>query len=356
MAAPWAGFTGGKAILSHVALVPPGWFPQVDEESGCGEAAAGKRPGGVFAPPIHHSVNGRRAFFQWIVHRRQGKVAGVSKLHLHLVSDSTGESLESLVKAGLAQFSGVDAVKHYWPMVRSEGHLDRVLDEVARLPGLVLYTLVARPVRERLESRCAALGLPVIAVLDPVIEGLERMLGRQAASHPGVQHRMDDAYFGRIDAIHWTMEHDDGLLPQEWEEADLVLVGLSRSSKTPTSIYLANRGYRVANMPLVPSRPLPPELFELKKPLVVGLTVAVERLEQVRRARVMGESMGNVGATYGASYIDRDNIAAEVAAARRLFADRGWPSIDVTRKSIEETASEILHMLNLRGVHADPRQ
>ena len=280
----------------------------------------------------------------------------MSKLHLHLVSDSTGETLESLVKAGLAQFSGVDAVKHYWPMVRSEGHLDRVLDEVARVPGLVLYTLVARSVRERLETRCAALGLPVIAVLDPVIEGLERMLGRQAALHPGVQHRMDDAYFGRIDAIHWTMEHDDGLLPREWEEADLVLVGLSRSSKTPTSVYLANRGYRVANMPFVPSRPLPPELFELKKPLVVGLTVSVDRLEQVRRARVMGESMGNVGATYGASYVDRENIAAEVAAARRLFADRGWPSIDVTRKSIEETASEILNMLNNRGIHADSRQ
>ena len=239
----------------------------------------------------------------------------MTRLHLHLVSDSTGETLESLVKAGLAQFEAVDAVKHYWPMVRSEGHLDRVLDEVARSPGLVLYTLVARSVRERLESRCAALGLPVIP-----------------------------AYFGRIEAINWTMEHDDGLLPQEWEQADLVLAGVSRSSKTPTSLYLANRGYRVANIPIVPNRPLPPELFELKGPLVVGLTVAAERLEQVRRARILGADV----AGFSAAYADPDSIKSELNAARRLFADRGWAVLDVTRRSIEETAAELMNMLTVR--------
>lgn len=268
----------------------------------------------------------------------------MTRLHLHLVSDSTGETLESLVKAGLAQFEAVDAVKHYWPMVRSEGHLDRVLDEVARSPGLVLYTLVARSVRERLEQRCAALGLPVIPVMDPVIAGLERMLGTRAASRPGGQHRMDAAYFGRIEAINWTMEHDDGLLPQEWEQADLVLAGVSRSSKTPTSLYLANRGYRVANIPIVPNRPLPPELFDLKGPLVVGLTVAAERLEQVRRARILGADV----AGFSASYADPDSIKSELNSARRLFADRGWQVIDVTRRSIEETAAELMNMLTLR--------
>lgn len=273
------------------------------------------------------------------------------RLHLHLVSDSTGETLESLVKAGLSQFESVDAVKHYWPMVRSEGHLDRVLDEVARVPGMVLYTLVARSVRERLEMRCAVLGLPVIAVMDPVIAGFERMLGTTARARPGGQHRMDAAYFGRIEAINWTMEHDDGLLANEWEAADLVLVGVSRSSKTPTSIYLANRGYRVANMPFIPGRPLPPELFELEKPLVVGLTVSAERLAQVRRARLLGQDIAGAGAAgFGASYVDPDLILAEVAAARRLFADRGWPMIDVTRRSIEETAAELMNMLNARRV------
>jgi hypothetical protein len=268
----------------------------------------------------------------------------VTRLHLHLVSDSTGETLESLVKAGLAQFEAVDAVKHYWPMVRSEGHLERVLDEVARSPGLVLYTLVARSVRERLEQRCAALGLPVIPVMDPVIAGLERMLGTRAASRPGGQHRMDAAYFGRIEAINWTMEHDDGLLPQEWEQADLVLAGVSRSSKTPTSLYLANRGYRVANIPIVPDRPLPPELFELKNPIVVGLTVAAERLEQVRRARILGQDVAGMSAAYA----DPERIKSELNAARRLFADRGWPVLDVTRRSIEETAAELMNMLTLR--------
>lgn len=270
--------------------------------------------------------------------------ANVKQLHLHLVSDSTGETLEGLVKAGLAQFEEVDAIKHYWPMVRSEGHLDRVMEEVARMPGLVLYTLVAEGVRARLEMRCAALGLPVIAVMDPVMAGLEQALGRRADARPGRQHRLDAAYFGRMEAINWTMEHDDGLLPTEWEEADLVLVGVSRSSKTPTSVYLANRGYRVANMPYVPPRPLPLELFELKQPLVVGLTVTPDRLAQVRRARMLGHD----AMTFSASYVDPDVIASELTQARRLFADRGWPVIDVTRRSIEETAAELMNMLNLR--------
>jgi regulator of PEP synthase PpsR (kinase-PPPase family) len=155
---------------------------------------------------------------------------------------------------------------------------------------------------------------------------------------------MDAAYFGRIDAINWTMEHDDGLLPQEWEQADLVLAGVSRSSKTPTSLYLANRGYRVANIPIVPNRPLPTELFELKHPLVVGLTVAPDRLEQVRRARILGADV----AGFSASYADPEGIKTELNAARRLFADRSWPVLDVTRRSIEETAAELMNMLTVR--------
>jgi [pyruvate, water dikinase]-phosphate phosphotransferase / [pyruvate, water dikinase] kinase len=170
------------------------------------------------------------------------------------------------------------------------------------------------------------------------------MLGTRAASRPGGQHRMDAAYFGRIDAINWTMEHDDGLLPQEWEQADMVLAGVSRSSKTPTSLYLANRGYRVANIPIVPNRPLPPELFELQDPVVVGLTVSAERLEQVRRARILGADV----AGFSAAYADPDGIKAELGMARRLFADRGWPVLDVTRRSIEETAAELMNMLTLR--------
>ena len=275
----------------------------------------------------------------------------MTKIHLHLVSDSTGETLEGLVKAGLAQFEGVDAVKHYWPMVRSEGHLDRVLDEVARTPGLVVYTLVARNVRERLELRCAALGLPVIAVMDPILAGLERMVGTPARARPGGQHRMDAAYFNRIEAISWTMEHDDGVLPDEWEEADIVLVGVSRSSKTPTSVYLANRGYKTANIPVVVESLPPPLLYQLKNPLVVGLTTSADRLIAIRRNRLL-----SLNQTPETDYVNSDAVAREIAFARRMFADNGWPVIDVTRRSIEETAAAIISLCNeRRGGAVGPR-
>lgn len=269
-------------------------------------------------------------------------------VHLHLVSDSTGETLESLVKAGLAQFENVETLKHYWPMVRSEGHLDRVLKEIARRPGLVLYTLVSPTNRARLEAQCAELGLPVIAVLDPVIDGLQRILGRRAQGHPGRQHALDAAYFDRIEAITYTMAHDDGIGADEWEQADIVLVGVSRSSKTPTSIYLANRGYKVANMPLVPGRPLSPQLLSLVNPLVVGLTVSAERLIQIRRNRLLGLARANVTPMFDDAYVDTDKVAREINEARRLFSDRGWPVIDVTRRSIEEAASAVINLLQHR--------
>lgn len=265
-------------------------------------------------------------------------------LHLHLVSDSTGETLESAVKAGLAQFQDVEAIRHFWPMVGSEGHLERVMLEIARVPGLVLFTLVEPKIRTGLEARCAALGLPVIPVLDPVIQGLSRALGRQATAMPGGQHALDAAYFRRIEAIHWTMQHDDGLAVDEWDAADIVLVGVSRSSKTPTSVYLANRGFKVANLPLVPGAPLPDGLLEMKHPLLVGLTVHPDRLLAVRRARMAGNDM----AGFTASYVSPDQVAQEIASARRLFNEQGWPIIDVTRRSIEETAAAVLHLLQER--------
>lgn len=282
----------------------------------------------------------------FVVCRRLGYSAVVVPLHLHLVSDSTGETLDSAVKAGLAQFEQADTVRHSWPLVRSQGHLERVLAEIAKVPGLVLFTLVEPAIRSRLESRCAALGLPVIAVLDPVIAGLSQALGRRATARAGGQHALDEAYFRRIEAINWTMEHDDGLAPENWEAADIVLMGVSRTSKTPTSVYLANRGYKVANMPIVPEQPLPSHVLGLKAPLVVGLTVQPERLVQVRRARVLGaDGSGHHAGGYGATYVAPERVAAEIAYARRLFADRGWPVIDVTRRSIEETAAAVLNLL-----------
>ena len=273
----------------------------------------------------------------------------MTRLHLHLVSDSTGETLESVAKAGLARFEGVEAIKHFWPMVRSEGHLDRVFEEIGKRPGLVLYTLVAGAVRERLEHRCIAMGLPMVSALDPTIDALSQLLGQAATIRPGRQHAMDAAYFRRIDAINYTMAHDDGLGQDDWPHADIILAGVSRSSKTPTAIYLANRGYKTANMPVVPQSPPPPALFALRGPLVVGLTTSPERLVQIRRNRLL-----TLGQTADTDYVELDRVAAEVAFARRLFADHDVPVIDVTRRSIEESAAAIINLFQARADARDP--
>ena len=265
------------------------------------------------------------------------------RLHLHLISDSTGETLESVAKASVVQFEQVEFIKHYWPMVRSEGHLDRVLDEIEKRPGLILFTLVNGAIRERLESCCAQRQLTAIAVLDPVVMGLSAMLGQRAANRPGRQHIMDAAYFARVDAIAYTLAHDDGQGSEQWEEADIILAGVSRSSKTPTSIYLSNRGYKVANVPIVPESPPPSNFYTLQKPLIVGLTTNSERLIQVRRNRML--SMGQAPET---AYVDPEQVSAEIAYARRIFADHGWPVIDVSRRSIEETAAAILNLMQAR--------
>ncbi|HYW16038.1 MAG TPA: pyruvate, water dikinase regulatory protein [Allosphingosinicella sp.] len=264
-------------------------------------------------------------------------------LHLHLLSDSTGETLEVIATACLAQFEGVDVRRHLWPMVRSEGHLDRVLDDVERRPGLVLYTLVNNTLRRDLEQKTRRRGIHAVAALDPVTHALSVVLDREAVGRPGRQHALDAAYFARVDAIQFTIAHDDGINSDNWEEADIVLAGVSRTSKTPTSIYLANRGYKVANIPLVPEAPPPASLFSLDHPLVVGLTTNPDRLVQIRRNRLL--ALNQAPET---DYVDIEAVNAELAFARRLFADNDWPVIDVTRRSIEETAFAIVKLCNER--------
>ena len=264
----------------------------------------------------------------------------MNRLNLHLVSDSTGETLEMIAKAALAQFDDADVNRYFWPMVRSRQHLDRIVADLANNPGLVLYTLVNPDTRSRLEEHCRHVGLPAVPVLDQVTAALEAQLGQEAHGRPGRQHSMDDAYFKRVDAIQYTIAHDDGIGWEDWEEADIVLAGVSRTSKTPTSIYLANRGYKTANIPLVLESPPPPILFNLQKPLVVGLTTAPERLVQIRRNRLI--SMNEHTQT---SYVDNDRVRDEIQFARRMFADNGWPVIDVTRRSIEESAAAIIRLV-----------
>mgnify|MGYP005839327757 FL=1 len=258
---------------------------------------------------------------------------------LHLVSDATGETLEGIVKAALVQFENVEVEKHLWPLVRTPGQMTEILDYIEKQPGLVFYTLVNEKLRSVLTRRCAEIGIPHVSVLDPVIDAMGSHLGARARGLPGRQHEMDAQYFHRIDALHYTMAHDDGQLVQDLEQADIILVGVSRTSKTPTSIYLANKGFKTANVPFVPGVDLPPELGRSLKAFIVGLTASPERLVQVRanRLRTLRDSGPNL-------YVDEEMVREEVINCRRFCRAHGWPIIDVTRRSIEETAATILRL------------
>jgi regulator of PEP synthase PpsR (kinase-PPPase family) len=262
------------------------------------------------------------------------------EVHIHLVSDATGESVRSVGRACLVQFPALKPVEHMWSLVRTRVHLERVLAGIAADPGPVLFTMVDDDMRDVLRDGCRKLSVPIIPILDPVIGALGSYLGMPSMSVPGKQHALDAEYFKRIDAMTFALTHDDGQSPWSLEDADVVLVGVSRTSKTPTCMYLANRGFKAGNIPMVPGVALPPELFTLKRPLVVGLTTDPARLVQVRSQRLRSLQQDE-----DADYADIDLIKAEVVAARRLFNDQGWPSIDVTRRSIEETAAAILQLL-----------
>jgi regulator of PEP synthase PpsR (kinase-PPPase family) len=262
---------------------------------------------------------------------------GRSYFHLHLVSDSTGETLITVARAVVAQYEDVSAIEHVYPLVRSMNQLDRVTAEIKAAPGIVLYTLVEPELSERLEECCRTSGSPHLSVLAPVHALMQSYVGAHSTHRPGAQHMLNAEYFKRIDAMNFTLLHDDGQHTDDLEEADIVLVGVSRTSKTPTSIYLANRGVKTANIPLVPGVPLPPNLETLHKPLVVGLIASPERIVQIRQNRLL-----SLRADDDTAYVDRDAVAEEIAFSRRLCARRGWPLIDVSRRSIEETAAAIL--------------
>ncbi len=267
----------------------------------------------------------------------------MTRLHLHLLSDSTGETLESIVKAAIAQFEDVEAIRHFWPMVRSEDHLQRILSEISSNPGLVLFTLFNPVLRRKLEHQCRALGLPHVAPLDSVTDAMSNILGQETRNRPGRKHILDEAYFARIEAIQYTIAHDDGVGSENWEDADIILVGVSRTSKTPTSIYLANRGYKTANIPVVPESPPPDSLYRLKHPMIVGLTINPDRLVLIRRNRLL--SLNQAPET---AYVDLERVQQEVAFARRMIADHDWPTIDMSRRSIEEAAAAIINLFNHR--------
>ena len=267
-----------------------------------------------------------------------------SYFHLHLVSDATGETLINVARAASVQFASARAIEHVYPLVRTPKQLERVISEIEAAPGIVLYTLVNEELSHRLEDACRSLGVPCISVLQPVHDVFRSYLGTEWTPRIGGQHVLNADYYRRIDALNYTMMHDDGQAPEGLDEADVILVGVSRTSKTPTSIYLANRGVKTANVPIVPGVPLPPQLETVTKPLVVGLIASSERIVQIRQNRLLILRAQHSGS----DYVDRSAVAEEILHSRKLCALRGWPLIDVTRRSIEETAAAIIALLDER--------
>lgn len=275
--------------------------------------------------------------------------------HLHLVSDSTGETIGSVTRACLAQFEDGKLIEHMWPMARTQHAMERVLEDIRAHPGIVVFTLVDEQLRNQLVDGCAHLGVPCISVLDPIFDALGKFLNATPSHRPGRQHLMDADYFRRIEAMEWVLGHDDGQGLFDLDQADIVLVGVSRTSKTPTCLYLGNRGFRAANIPFVPDIPLPSELLAIDHrggPRVIALTKSPKRLVEIRRARLMALSE-----TTTTDYIDPERVKAETAAARRIYTRYNWPVIDVSHRSIEETASAAIQLLgepDTRPAQAQP--
>ncbi|MGJ3231665.1 MAG: pyruvate, water dikinase regulatory protein [Oceanicaulis sp.] len=260
--------------------------------------------------------------------------------HVHMISDSTGETLMEVMHASVAQFENVAPIEHLFALVRSPRQLERALAHIEAYPGIVMYTLVNQDLRRELEDCCARLEMPAIAVLDPIQATLSAYLGASIRGKAGAQRVLDADYYRRIEAMNYSMAHDDGA-GDDYPSADVILLGISRTSKTPTSVYLGHRGIRTANIPIVPGAELPEEIFKLKKPLIVGLTATPERIVQIRRNRLL-----NLKEDRSTDYVEEDRVREEVVFAKRLFARNGWPSIDVTRRSIEETAAKVINLLN----------
>jgi len=275
------------------------------------------------------------------------KRKGPKKFYVHLVSDASGTTLLGISRAVLAQFAGIKPSQKFWPLVRSERQLERVLNKISEKPGPVIFTLVCEDMRQRLLSHCETLGIPCIPVIEPIISRFSAYLGIPAAGVPGLQYALDEDYFKRVAAMEFAMHYDDGRTYEGLKKAEVILVGISRTSKTPTSMFLARSGILTANLPIVPGVPIPKEYLTLKKPLYVGLTAAVTHLRALRHNRIKAKERTPISVNENA-YVDEVKIEEEIRDARRLFSEHGWPVIDVTRRSIEETSAELLSLLQSR--------
>ncbi len=266
------------------------------------------------------------------------------KINIHLVSDSTGETIENTVSATISQFPGVSRKEFFWPMTRTVNQIKDITENLKRNPGLVVFSIVDDDNRTLLENSCKKMNIPYISPLDGLLSTFKKILALSETKITGVQHKLDENYFKRVDAFEFAMQHDDGQRISSMSEADIILIGVSRTSKTPTSIYLANKGYKVANIPLVAHTRLPEELFGFKKPIIIGLIKDPRSLMQVRQTRL--KMMGENNQT---TYDDINHIKFEISQARLIFTKYAWPSIDVSRRSVEETSASVIKIYNTKG-------
>lgn len=266
--------------------------------------------------------------------------------HLHLISDSTGETVSSVSRAALAQFDDIEVDEHVWSLVRTKGQMEKVIDSIRKNPGVVMFTIAQKSLRDMLKKECGKMRITCIPVLSPVIKELSSFLGKQSSTQPGRQHELDEDYFSRVDAINFALSHDDGQSTWDLQDADIVVIGVSRTSKSPTCVYLAYRGYKAANIPFVTEVPFPLDVSDLKQPLVVGLTISPERLCQIRKNRLL-----SIHETNETKYIQLEEIKKELQIARQFFQKYNCPIIDVTRRSVEETAATIIQLYQEKKDH-----
>ena len=263
---------------------------------------------------------------------------------MNLISHASGELIEMLARNAVIQLEHVEVKRRLWKMVRRMDQLPEILSELASSRGFVLHSISHSDVREALEEGCRQLSIPFQFALEPMISRLSEFSGAAVHYHYSSGDAFDEDYYRRVEAMKYTLSHDDGIGSQDLETADVIVVGVSRATKTPTCMYLASRGIKAANVPLVPGSPPPVEVLRAKGPLVVGLTVNPARLAMIRAARL--RSINNEANT---DYADQECLRKELLEARRLFVRSGWPVIDVSNRSIEQTASMIIEMLRKRA-------
>ena len=266
------------------------------------------------------------------------------KYNVYLVSDSTGETLDRIFLSLKSQFANFEYEKKQFAFVRTEQQIDKIIKECKKIENsIILYTIVETKLAKYLANQSEVNSVPCFGVLGNLILSFSKLLNQKAIHKPSAQHVLDDDYYKRIEAIQFTMSHDDGKKVDDIDIADVILLGVSRTSKTPTSIYLANRGYKTVNIPLVLDQKIPESLKKNKNSCIIGLIADPGRLSDIRRNRVAIMKDQNIK-----EYTDLEFIKKEVEDSKKLFKKNNWPIIDVTRRSVEETAASILKIIEIK--------